>query len=366
MNRAELLARVGNPQQFVSVRRIRYEEGRADGMRAVEVKNGPLRFVAMADKALDVSELEFKGVNLSFLSKPGLIGRNPYDTRGDEALRSIMGGLFFTCGFENICAPYTDSAGKEYPMHGRIRTTPAEHVQSDARWVGDDYVISVRGEMREAELFGENLVLRRTITTVFGKNEIQIEDEVSNDGFCPQALLWMYHCNFGWPLLDEGARVVIPSVVAVARDEVTSRDNTHWSDIQAPTVGTPESVYLHTLAADSTGDTFAAVVNAQRSLAVTIEFNTADFPLFMEWKSMAAGDYVVGLEPSNASVYGRGYHENNNTVPTIEPGTTVSKRLTFRVLEGAPEIEALLSRADSLVRLRSSSIPRMRPGSTHQ
>lgn len=350
MNRAELLARVGSPQQFAYVRRIQYEEGRADGMRAVEVKNGPLRFVAMADKALDVSELEFKGVNLSFLSKPGLNGRNPFDTRGDEALRSIMGGLFFTCGFENICAPYTDGEGKQYPMHGRIRTTPAEHVQSDATWVGDHYVITVKGEMREAELFGENLVLRRTITTVLGKNEIQIEDEVSNDAFQPQALLWMYHCNFGWPLLDEGASVVIPSVEAVARDEITSQDTTDWYNIQAPTVGTPESVYLHTLAADSTGETFAAVVNAERNLAVELEFNIKDFPLFMEWKSMAAGDYVVGLEPSNASVYGRGYHENNDTVPTIEPGATVSKRLTFRVLDGTHAVESLFSRADSLVR----------------
>ena len=39
----------------------------------------------------------------------------------------------FTCGLENICAPYS-SQGKDYPMHGRIRTTPAEHTGAWARW----------------------------------------------------------------------------------------------------------------------------------------------------------------------------------------------------------------------------------------
>lgn len=349
MNRAELLARVGSPQQFAYVRRIRYEEGRADGMRAVEVKNGPLRFVATEDKALDISEFEYKGVNLDFLSKPGLNGRNPFDTRGEEALRSIMGGLFFTCGFENICAPYTDAAGKDYPMHGRIRTTPAEHVQADAAWDGDDYVMTVKGEMREAELFGENLVLRRTISTVLGTSELRIEDEVTNDGFQPQALMWMYHCNFGWPLLDEGATVVIPSREAVARDDVTANDPTDWWEVGAPVVGQPESVYIHSLTADADGATFAGVVDASRRLAVTLEFSVSDFPLFMEWKSMAAGDYVVGLEPSNASVYGRGLHEREGTLPMIEPGETVTKRLTFRVHEGEQAIDALLARRAALV-----------------
>lgn len=61
---------------------------------------------------------------MTFLAKPGLEGRNQYDTNGEEALRSIMGGLFFTCGLENICAPCTVE-GKDYPMHGRMRTTPA-------------------------------------------------------------------------------------------------------------------------------------------------------------------------------------------------------------------------------------------------
>lgn len=165
--RKRLQSLTGNIQQLAYVRPVVYDEGRARGMKAYEVKNGPLRFTAMADKCLDITDVSFLGHNVSFLGKPGLMGRNHYDTNGAEAQRSIMGGMLFTCGLENICAP-CNIDGKDYPMHGRMRTTPAEHVSADACWEDDDYTLTLSGEMREAEIFGENLVLRRKITTQYG------------------------------------------------------------------------------------------------------------------------------------------------------------------------------------------------------
>ncbi|NEG54569.1 aldose 1-epimerase family protein [Bifidobacterium platyrrhinorum] len=353
--RAAMLARVGSLQQAAYVRPIEYQEGRAHGLRGVEVKNGPLRFMSMADRALDVAQFEYRGENLTFLSKPGLNGRNQFDTNGLEAQRSIMGGLFFTCGFENICAPYVTPEGSkypagDYPMHGRIRTTPAEHVSSDAYWDGGGrYVLEVSGEMREAELFGENLVLRRRISSVYGTSTVTVEDEVTNESFRSEPLMWMYHCNFGWPLLDEGAEVVIPSRKATPRDETTAADETPWNEIGAPVDNRPESVYLHDLAADGEGRSFAAVVNRKLGLGVVIEFDAADFPYFMEWKSMGSGDYVVGLEPSNSSVYGRGWHEERGDLHMIAPQATERKTVTFTVIEGEKAIDELAARRDSLL-----------------
>ncbi|NEG95311.1 DUF4432 family protein [Bifidobacterium sp. SMB2] len=348
--RRTLQAHVGSIQQAAYVRPLQYQEGRAGNMRAIEVKNGPMRFVSMADKALDVSQLEYRGENLTFLSKPGLNGRNQFDTNGAEAQRSIMGGLFFTCGFENIGAPYTDAAGRDYPMHGRIRTTPAEHVSSDAYWNADgEYVMTISGEVREAELFGENLVMRRTISTVYGRPEIVVDDVVTNEGFRDEPLMWMYHCNFGWPLLAEGAQVIIPSRHAEPRNEDAANDATPWSEIGEPVPNKPESVYIHTLAAGEDGRSFAAVINHALGLGVSVEFDAADFPYFMQWKSVAAGDYVVGLEPANSSVHGRGYHERRGDLHTIAPGASEHKRVTFRVHEGAEALDALEQRRAKLL-----------------
>ena len=45
----------------------------------------------MADKCLDISSVSsYKGINMNFLSNPGLQGQNQYDTNGEEAIRSIM------------------------------------------------------------------------------------------------------------------------------------------------------------------------------------------------------------------------------------------------------------------------------------
>ena len=195
MKKEEIFRYAGHMAQAAEIREISYQEGRAGGMKAWQIKNGPLNFTVMKDKALDLAELSYKGINMSFLSKPGLQGRNHYDTNGQEAQRSIMGGMMFTCGLENICAPYT-AQGKDYPMHGRIRTTPAEHTGARTWWEGDFYLMSVQGEMREAELFGENMVLKRKITTSWPGKEILIEDTIENQGFREEPAMLLYHFNY--------------------------------------------------------------------------------------------------------------------------------------------------------------------------
>lgn len=87
--KAKIMRKVGNLHQLVDVVPVIYQEGRADKMSAWQVKNGPLQFTVMKDKCLALSELSYRGINFSFLSKPGLQGRNHYDTNGEEALRSI-------------------------------------------------------------------------------------------------------------------------------------------------------------------------------------------------------------------------------------------------------------------------------------
>ena len=80
-----------------------------------------------------------------------------------------MGGMFFTSGVENVCAPCT-VGGVDYPMHGRMRATPGEHLCADAFWAADGYHLRASAEMREAALFGENMVLRRLAPFATEKN----------------------------------------------------------------------------------------------------------------------------------------------------------------------------------------------------
>ena len=347
MDRQELLRRVGSVQQLACIRPMTYPEGRCAGLRAYEVKNGPLEYKVLADKCLDVGELSYRGINFSFLSKPGLQGRNHYDTRGQEALRSIMGGMFFTAGLENICAPCTVD-GTEYPMHGRIRTTPAEHLSAGAAWEGEDYVLRISGEMREGELFGENLVLRRSLETVLGQKSLTLTDEIENQGFRDEPLMLLYHINIGYPLLDEGTRLLAPTRSVTPRDQAASGHEDRWNLMDPPRDNEPEYVFIHDLAWDSKGNGVVCVVNDRLKLGLKIQFTGEHLPYFMEWKSTASGDYVLGLEPANSSVYGRPYHEAEGSLHRLSPFAKERNVLTFTVLEGEEELRAAQAEIEAI------------------
>lgn len=349
MNKKELMKKTGSLQQIAYIRPVEFLEGRSNGLRAFEVKNEAMSYTVLADKCLDVGQFSYKGMNFNFLSKPGLQGRNHYDTNGEEALHSIMGGLFFTAGLENICAPYS-SNGKDYPMHGRIRTTPAEHLCSDASWQGDDYVLTVSGEMREAELFGENMVLRRKIETKLGSKTMVLTDEIENESYRSEPLMLLYHINIGYPLLDEGTKLYIPTKKVTPRDDESAGHESEYDVMDAPKDNEPEYVFIHEAVANKDGNVVVGVVNEEQKIGLKLEFSQKYLPYFMEWKSTASGDYVIGLEPSNSFVYGRAYCEKNNTIHMLGSFEKETNVLKFTVLEGEEEIRAVKEEVEKIIK----------------
>ena len=304
MDKYTLMKKMGNIQQEAYVRPITFTEGRVSGMAGFEVKNGDLRFLMMADKCLDIGEFSYKGVNFNFLSKPGLTGRMDFDTYGAEGTSSLMGGLFFTCGLENTCLACKEG-DISYPMHGRARSIPTEQRSVSCEWLDGEYVLSVSGRIMEGRLFGPNLAMKRTIKSVYGTKEIHITDEIENLAYTDTPMMILYHFNLGYPLLDEGAEVLVPTKEAQPRDAEAQKNKEKWNYMEAPQDNEPERVYLHELAADENGNTFACLVNHDRKLGIKIKFNKQYLPRFVQWKSIASGDYVMGLEPTNSGVYGR-------------------------------------------------------------
>lgn len=347
MKKYEMYKYMGSIQQMAYVRSLKYDEGQASEMKAIQVKNGSMSFTVMEDKCLDIAELSYKGVQFNFLAKQGLQG--PVFGKSDDQIRSIMGGLFFTAGFENIGGGYQKD-GKIYPLHGSMRLTPAEHVSSHAQWNGDEYQLFVEGELRQAALFGENVVLRRKIETSFGNREIVITDEIENESFEDVCKMRLYHFNVGYPLLNENGEVVLPTKQVTDRDEYNYEDASHWNQMAKPVVGATESVYVHELAEDKEGWTFAAYINSESELGLKIQFRKEDFPYFVEWKSLGAGDYALGLEPSNSHICGRQYHEEKGTLPVLKPFEKERIILKIQILDGKEELEDVKKEAEQLVK----------------
>ena len=59
---------------------------------------------------------------------------------------------------------------------------------------------------------------------------------------------------------------------------------------------------------------------------------------------------MVGLEPSNSKVYGRGWHEERGNLHMLASQSAERKTVTFTVLDGVEAIDALIARRETLLR----------------
>src|SRR5262249_13048804 len=145
-------------------------------------------------------------------------------------------------------------------------------------WEKDDLVIWAEGEMRQFQLMGENLVLRRRIETRAGSNRITLVDTIVNDGFRPTPELLLYHFNLGWPLLDEGARVLAPIRETAFANLPPTERRSGVLEQAAPSAEFPPHLYVHRMKPDAGGRVPAALVNERLGLGVLIDFDHRALP----------------------------------------------------------------------------------------
>jgi hypothetical protein len=344
----ELLRYVGDFSQVFGIKEFTMVGGKAKGVRAFDVKNGSgLEFTILADRCLDIAGVSFKGTNCSYIAKAGLVAPEYYDESGIGFLRSYLAGFLTTCGLRNVGSP-CELDGEAFPLHGRIGNTPAEEVCATTEWIDDVPVMTISGKMKEARLFGENLVLGRTITCRHGENKIYLKNTIENCGFKKEALMLLFHFNMGYPLLDEDAILVTPTEKLTPRDQDAIDGEASYNQCQPPTPDYAEQVFYHTLNADQNGDTCVALVNKKLGLAAALHFNKNQLFNFTQWKQMGEGDYVMGMEPCNCYVGGRTDPRNAPIQEYLEPGEIRNFDIIIELVNGNEEIEALIMKISNL------------------
>lgn len=325
---------MGDVAQLAGVRPITLSGGRSHGVRALEVYTGSgLAFRVLADRALDISACSYQGMALHWTSPAGDAHPAYYEPEGEGWLRSFPGGLVSTCGLDQFGAPSRD-AGGDFGLHGRISNLPAEQVGWRGAWSGDNYEIEVRGQVRQACLFGENLMLERRVRTRLGARWLRLEDTVTNEGFEPQSHMILYHCNLGFPLLDEASRLRLSASATTPRDREAEAGLEAWMRFQAPTLGYREQVFHHRPRADRDGTVTVRLESPTAGLALNLRYDLASLPHLYQWKMMGQGAYALGLEPANcAGIGGRAAARAQDDLPVLEPGEQRSYALTFGVEE---------------------------------
>jgi hypothetical protein len=312
--------------------RFTLSEGTEAGVEIIEVKTGAgFRFWASPSRGLDILFAEHDGRPLCWQSPTGFAHPAYFSDDNLGWLRGFGGGLLTTCGLQSI-GPPCETEGEKFGLHDRASYLPATNVAVREEWsVGADGAEScewsISGDVRQARVFGPNLLLSRTISARLGESNFTIRDRVRNEGFRREGLAILYHCNWGFPVVSEHSVIRAPSIECEARDEVAKRGIEQWKYLPAPEDGFEEQVFFHQMEADDEWRVRAEIWNEQLDWGGYVRYRADTLKYFTQWKMAGAGTYVCGLEPSNVPLLPRSELLSSGMMPFLEPGQSVEFEL---------------------------------------
>ncbi len=341
--------KLSNPAQLGGIETSVLDNGLGRGTRIAWVNTGSgLRYKVALDRAMDIADAFYQQHSLAWLSHGGVTAPQASANQGMNWLRTFGGGLLTTCGLTHIGGPEKDEYG-ERGLHGRISNTPAaieSVIQPDIR--SGQLDMSITGCIKQAQVFGPSLEMYRTVSSTIGSSVIHIADKVINRGNTPAPHMLLYHCNFGWPLVDEGATLLWRGDWQTPTGEpgrIFNQDN-DFRKCPPPLnehAGTGEDVAFIDIEANERGSCVCGVHNPRLNLAVALHFPKQQMPWLTNWQHWGKGEYVTGLEPGTNPPIGQAKARANNTLIFLEPGESREYSLEIEVLTKESSINHFLN-----------------------
>ena len=341
--RADYLRHVGIDSQAFGIRAMEYRSGDANLIKTFEVDTGAgLSFSVNENKGMDIFKMSYKGINLGFMSKAGL--HSPYNVNPEsEAFRYTQGcGMLYTAGVSNVGGSCVDDKGI-YCAHGNLKNSAAVNVCAEGEWQGNEYRMTISGEMREASFYGRNLVSKRTIRSIAGSKSLVIEDLIENRDFEEDQVMLLYHLNSGFPFLSEGVRLYAPVEKVQGSTPKSVEMLDEYALASAPIDGEEEYVYTIHLRHDKDEMSGSVLWNDDLKIGLYIKFDTRALNRFVEWKCMRSGDYAMGMLAANCYPFGRAYAAENEAWTRLKPFEKLKTHLEIGALDGTDELAAFLN-----------------------
>lgn len=325
------------------------DNGPGRGTRIAWINTGTgLRYKVVIDRAMDIADAFYNQHSLTWLSHGGVTAPQPFAHHGLDWLRTFGGGLMVTCGLDHVGGPESDQYG-ERGIHGLISNISGEIesiVQPDP--VLGKMEFSLSGVMRQTQIFGPCLELKRTISGTLGQSIIRIHDEVTNRANTAAPHMLLYHVNFGWPLADEGADILWDGPWQFPGEKNAAkifREGNNFRKCPPPLAAHKargEEVAFIDVASDASGRCTAGIFNSKINLAVAIRFNKKELPWLTNWQHWGQGEYVTGVEPGTNPPIGQAKARAQNELIFLEPGETRNYNLEMEVLDRGESIKQLL------------------------
>lgn len=279
------------------------------GARVITVRMaGGLAVDVLPDRGLDLGSAWWGDVPLAWRS-PNLMDPGP----GSGWEERFLGGLLATCGPDNI--------GEARGTSGQHGTHHLSHAHEVSWWRerrGDDVEVHVRGLVGHTSLAGPRIVVEREVVLVTGSAEVRVEDVVRNVGDQPWGVPLLYHVNLGAPLLAPGSRLHVDAAEPTTREPLPpGREPGVLPD---PAPGLAPVVAEHRDVRDVDGRGRARLTGTGRGVTVEVDWSLDTLPRLNTWTWPARGAWVLGVEPSNAPLFGPERDEDFAGAPVLRPG----------------------------------------------
>lgn len=346
ISRRDLAQRVGRLEQVAGVRLVTLGDGVERGVRVLEFRTGSgFAFDVVVDRAFDIGRCEHAGRSLAWTSSVGFAGPWYAEPEGLGFFRTFGGGLLTTCGLDHALFMAEDTAEQyhyppkqteSYGLHGRVSTRPARLSAYGERWDGDECVLFAEGEVLQASVFGEQLLLRRRIEARLGASSLAIRDEIANVGHDVTPHMLLYHVNVGWPVVAEGSELLVPATSVEPRGDYPVEG---YRTMHAPVVGYTEQVFEHELSSEPDGRVPVGIVNRRLGLGAYQIVRLDQLPHHFVWRMLGQGTYVVGIEPCTNRTAGRLDARARGELIELGPGESRTYDLELGALVGEPAIE---------------------------
>jgi hypothetical protein len=343
-------------EQAAGVRLVTLGDGVERGVRVLEFRTGSgFAFDVLVDRAFDVGRCESNGRSLCWQSGVGFAGPWYHEPEGLGFFRTWGGGMVTTAGLDHTLFMAEDTAEQynyppkqteTYGLHGRASNLPARLAGYGERWDGDECVLWAEGEVLQAAVFGEQLLLRRRIEARVGGSSLEIHDEVENVGYDRTPHMYLYHVNVGFPAVDEASELLAPAASVEARGDYPVEG---YEKLHAPEAGYFEQVFEHELVAEEDGIVPVAVVNRAMNFGVYQLFDKEQLSHHFMWKMLGEGTYAVGIEPSTNRTAGRLDARERGELIELEPGEKRAYDLQVGALEGSGDIDGFAKRIESVI-----------------
>lgn len=348
--------KISNSAQLGGIETSVLDNGLGRGTRIAWINTGTgLRYKVVIDRAMDIADAFYNQHSLAWLSHLGIRSPEPFSGKGMDWIRTFGGGLLVTCGLNHVGGPEADENG-ERGLHGLISNIPAEIesiIQPDP--VNGNMNMSISGRIKQTQVFGPSLELKRTITGTIGKASINIHDEVINRGNTPAPHMILYHFNFGWPLVDEGTNLFWQGAWQSPGGDTGHkifRKGNDFHKCPAPLVahnGGGEEVAFIDIAADESGRCVCGLYNSEKKIAVTLRFQKKQLPWLTNWQHWGKGEYVTGLEPGTNPPIGQAKAKEKEQLIYIAPGESRMYDIEIEVLDDSIKINEILNKMNQEV-----------------